>query len=258
MHSIKNIIVTFLKLISFGCVCLMMAPGVSFSQNDTADIEEVYPVTVINPLIKYSEATIKNDLNHDGKIYGYTGGASQFINDLRSQETVSFQTGNYDSIQFYYEWDVDDKYRYKVDKFFIKVSDNKPFEFSINPIREISNFNMSVDNSELRKLASEKLYEVIIKDDVDPNNIIVQPTEESARFIDIWKIDSLSVVYQIRLKDKNEFVRNLSEDVIKKWKKGDELSFPIGIILSDKNVPADVMRYTLFLKKEKKPKKRSS
>ncbi|MEO8446998.1 MAG: hypothetical protein ABI528_05850 [bacterium] len=233
---------------------IIASPVTSWSQTDTSTTARTKPVTPLTSFIKYSNAEVKNNLYYPGKVNGFLNGNSIFVKDFESQEIFSFETANYDSIQFYYDL----PYSY-VDKFFIPVADNKHFEFIINPIREISNFDMSVDNSELKKLTDAELYEVIIRDDVDPNNILVEATDESAKFINIWKIDSLNVVkYQIRLKDKNEFVRNLSEDVIRKWKKGDELSFPIGITLSDKNVPTDITKYTLFLKKEKKPKKRSS
>ncbi|MDZ4710701.1 MAG: hypothetical protein SGI89_00085 [bacterium] len=232
---------------------MLASPITSWSQTDTSKTARTKPVTPLTNFIKYSNATVKNNLYYPGKVNGFLNENSIFVKDFESQETFSFETVNYDSIQFYYDL----PYSY-VDKFFIPVLENEQFDYTINPIREISNFNMSVDNSELRKLVNEKLYEVEIKDDVDPNNILVEATEESAKFIDIWKIDSLSVVYQIRLKDKNEIVRNLSEDEIRKWKKGDELSFPIGITLSDKNVPDDVQKYKLFLKKEKKLRKRSN
>ncbi|MEO8664682.1 MAG: hypothetical protein ABI462_04220 [Ignavibacteria bacterium] len=224
----------------------------TFSQTDSSKIL-VKPVTSFSSLIKYSNAKMVNNLAYDGTANGFINGNKIFIKNFESLDTFSFETNNFDSIQFYY--DLPNSY---VDKFFLTVADNEPFNFTVIPIREISNFNMTVDNSDLKNLVGQKLYDVKLSDDVDANRILVTPNDSSSMFIDVWKTDSIDVTYQIRLKNKDEFVRNLTQDIKKKWSKGDEVSFPISIRLTDKNVPSDSRTYTLILKKKKKPKKNKS
>lgn len=245
----------FLRLLIFYTVFLIGCISTSrASDNRDGDSLFVIPATPVSGIIEYSNATVKNNLPYDGTVNGFLNGNKEFIKNFLSLETVIFETKNFDSIQFFY--DLPNSY---VDKFFLPVLDNHPFEYTVIPVMQISNFNMAVNNSDLKNLAGEKLYEIRITDDVDANRIEVTPNSESSKYIEIWKIDSVDVIYQIRLKNKDQFVANLSEDYKKKWSKGDELKFDIGVILSENQVPGlEPVDYILYLKKNKKIKKSTS
>jgi hypothetical protein len=229
----------------------MILPDSSSSQTDSEDSIHggVDPVAPLNDFIKLSTGIVQNKLFYDGKLYGYKNGERVFIKDFRSQETFSFETGNYDSVQFYYEWE-----NYIVDGFFLKVNDNKPFTFEPVPVQELSGLEMVTDN--VKKFKGKKLYEVSIFDDVNPGQIEVTATNESFPYIyiDTVKIDTAKAIYQIKLKGKYEFSRDVSPEIQKSIGNGEEVTFPIGIIMTDKSVKSDVQEYKIFLKKKKKPK----
>ncbi|MEO6696150.1 MAG: hypothetical protein ABIY50_09535 [Ignavibacteria bacterium] len=242
------------RIASVCCLILSVNAGLtnkSFCQ--TEEIILVKPVTPITSVIKYSTAIVKNNLPYDGTLNGYLNDNKTFIKDFKALETVVFETNGYDSLHFFF--DLPTSYVNK----FIPVDNNEPFGFTISPVMQVSNFNMEVNNSDLKNLAGEKLYEIRILDDVDANRIEITPNSESSKYIEVWKIDSVDVIYQVRLKNKEQFVANLSEDYKKKWSKGGELKFDIGVILSENQVPgSEPVDYILYLKKNKKIKKSSS
>jgi len=263
LNSIYNYIsINIFKLIFlilFSISWLIYLPIKIFSQTDTSgkggDIVSI-PGTVVNNLVKYSVGIVKNNYNHDGKVFGYKDGESKFITDFKSQETFSFETGNYDSIQLFYEWDLDDEYKYVVDKFFLKISENFPFTFlpiTVLPIIESDGLNMIIKS--VAKSKGKKLYEIKISDDVDPKQIEVTALDESLPFIDIKKGDSAT--YYIFLKEKDDFNNNASTELLENIKKGQEVIIPIGVIMKDKVVSSDIQPYKQYLKKKKKPKPKS-
>ncbi|HMS65540.1 MAG TPA: hypothetical protein PKD83_09845 [Ignavibacteria bacterium] len=229
-------------------MCLIFSTNNSFSQ----DIKSVPPVKFLNNLIKYSTGIGVNNLNHNGTISGYKDEVITYIMDIQSQGTFSFETKNYDSIQFYFEWDLDENHIYKVKKSY-PVLDNQPFEFEANEIMVMSGAEMIVANNQLKSLAGKKLYEVIISDDVNPDWIKVEALPEASKYIDVLKLDSST--YQIKLKGKQEFFGNLSEDLREQWVKGEEIKFPIGVNMYDSVVTTDTGTIQYFLVKKKKPKK---
>ncbi|MBK8984171.1 MAG: hypothetical protein IPM38_18100 [Ignavibacteria bacterium] len=117
----------------------------------------------------------------------------------------------------------------------------------------MSGAELIVGNNQLKNIAGNMLYEVIVSDDIDPNRVKVLPRDNSILYIDILKIDSSK--YRIKLKNKNEFYSNISNDIKNEWKRGEELKFPIGITLTDTVVTQHSEQIDYILKKKKKPKK---
>lgn len=224
-----------------------------FSQTDTGTGITI-PVTALTKFIKLSNATAKNNLFYPGKVNGFQNGISTFIKDFESQEVFTFETGNYDSIQFFF--DLPNSY---VDKFFIKILDNNPFEFKTSPIMQMSGADLIVANNQLKDLflkengIGKKLYSVTITDDVNPEWVKVEPLSEASLYIDVVKLDSST--YHIKIKDKAVFLGNLSEDIKNKWSKGEEIKFPIGIVMTDTVLPDHTASISYSLVKKKKPKK---
>lgn len=211
-----------------------------------------YPATAITDLVKYSNAVVKNNLNHEGKVFGFHNGEGRFVRDFLPNETFSFEILDYDSIQFYSEFSVDGT-AFVVDGFFLKVKENQPFTYTVVPIIAISNFRMNVDHDQMFRLVGQELYTVALTDDVNPGNITVTPNDTSKNYIDVWPIDSAT--YQVRLKNMNEFERTLSADDKKKWK--NEKSFNVGVKLQDSKVPSDSKYIVMYLIKKKAKKKKS-
>ena len=224
--------------------------SILYSQED--EEPKLYPATSLNELINYSSAIVVNNLPYDGTAFGFKDGKSTFIIDYQALDTFTFNTMDYDSIQFYSEYLRDGKPKV-LDGFFLIISKNKPFGFEAFPIMPMSGAELIVGNSQLKNIAGKMLYEVTISDDIDPNRIKVMPRDDSYLFIDILKIDSSK--YRIKLKDKNKFYENLSSDTKNKWKRGEELKFPIGINLSDTVVTNHKETIQYILVKKKKPKK---
>lgn len=229
-------------------------PVFSYSQTDSAKVVgKIKPVTPLSKFIKFSNVTAKNNLNYDGKVNGFLNGNSNFIKDFNSQEIFSFETANYDSIQFYF--DLPNSY---VDKFFIQVTDNIPFEFDVKPFMELSGADIFVANNQLKNLFTKdgmgkKLYDISITDDVNPDQIKVEATPIASKYIEVVKLDSST--YQVKLKSKKEFYGNLSEEIKEKWSKGEEIKFPIGVNLFDTVITTDNVTIQYNLVKKKKPKK---
>ncbi|MBK8553062.1 MAG: hypothetical protein IPL53_19165 [Ignavibacteria bacterium] len=251
---VQNIISSRLRnsLIS----CLLFAyfaiPTTSYSQADTIAGRTI-PVTAITEFIKYSNATARNNLFYPGKINGFLNGNSTFLKDFESQETFTFEIGNYDSIQFFF--DLPKSY---VDKFFIKVLENQPFEYKTSPIMQLSGADLIEANNQMQNLfltngTGKKLYAVTITDDVNANWVKVEPLPEASLYIDVVKLDSST--YHIQIKNKAIFLGNLSEDIKNKWSRGEEIKFPIGIIMTDTMVPSPPVPINYTLVKKKKPKK---
>lgn len=226
-------------------------PGISNSQSlsekdSTGD--GVDPILALNKFVKYSKGNVKNKLFYDGKLFGYKSGEKIFIRDFLSQESFEFETENYDSVQFYYEWD-----DYVVDGFFLKVYDNESFTYVPIPVQDLTGLEMIIGN--IKKYKGKKLYELKLTDDVDPDNIEVSATNESVPYINIVKIDSSN--YQVKLKDIEEFNLSVSQEIKDRIKKGLEVIIPIGVIMKDKVIKSDVQEYKIYLRKNKKPKSKS-
>ncbi|MBV6479295.1 MAG: hypothetical protein HGGPFJEG_02066 [Ignavibacteria bacterium] len=211
-------------------------------------------VTALSPIIKYSYAILKNNLNYDVSVYGRKNNTDTFINKFGPFEEFSVETKDYDSLKFYSRWDFDESFDKEATNF-LEVKDNQKFEFYPEPIFELTGLDMIVDNRALKRLIGKKLYNIKITDDVNPSAIEAAAYDDSAPYIDIIKIDTVS--YQIKLKAKDEFLRNLTEAEKVKWSKGEELIFPIGVKLYDTAVKSDVQDYQIYLKKKKKSKKTS-
>ncbi len=246
ISNIKYVFSLFLILSIFSGI----SNSQSFDEKDTLN-EGVDPVIALNKFIKFSKGNVKNKLFYDGKLNGYINGEKIFIKNFLSQEIFEFETENYDSVQFFYEWD-----DYLVDGFFLKVYDNEPFTFlpiPVLPIIETDGLNMVIKS--VAKSKGKKLYEIKISDDVDPKQIEVTALDESLPFIDIKKGDSAT--YYIFLKEKDDFNNNASTELLENIKKGQEVIIPVGVIMKDKVVSSDVQPYKQYLKKKKKPKPKS-
>src|SRR5580765_2127362 len=98
----------------FFLLSLIMFPVNSFSQQDTTAGGTPPPVRALSKLVKYSKASFKNDLNYPGKVYGCLGGNNTFLVDFEAQETFSVEIGNYDSLLFFSEWDLNDRKKYVI------------------------------------------------------------------------------------------------------------------------------------------------
>lgn len=219
-----------------------------YSQSDTTITAKTKPVTLLKDLIQFSTAEVRSNLNFTGKINGYFNGSSTYIKDIGPLEVASFETGNYDSIQFYFDL----PYSY-VDKFFIPVKKNEPFSFRTIPVQDLIGLEMIINN--VKKYKGEKLYELEIFDDADKRQIEVSATLESAPFIKIVKIDT--ALYQIKLKDTYEFNKDVGQEIQENIKKGKEVIIPIGVIMRDTAVKDDVQEYKVYLKKNKKQIKKN-
>jgi len=230
-----------------------------YSQTNKDDISpdvEIIPVTPVKVFVKNSIGKAKNNLYHDGKIYGFLNGDSTFIDEFKSQETFAFNTGNYDSLQFYYQWDIDDRRVYKLFKFFIKVEENKPFTFTPIPIQNLVGLDIETEN--VKKFKGKKLYEIRIQDDVNAREIEIMPLPESASFIEpkfqVYDTATATAIYHINLKDTRSFANEVSKSIQDRILKGEEVIMPIGIKIFDKKIPSHFEDYKLFLKKKKKKK----
>ncbi len=239
-------------LISF----VLLNPLKVFSQNDENETK-VDPILAVSPVINYSKAFFKNNLAYEGKIFGFYNGESTYINDFPALDTFSVYTNQFDSLQFYSEF-IENGKSYVLNGFFIQVDSNKIFEYKTSPFMQMSGADLIVENNQLKNLfldngMGKTIYGVTITDDVNPDWIKVEPLPEAAQYIDVEKLDSST--YQIKFKNKSVFLDNLSEDIKNKWKKGEIIRFPIGIIMTDTVVPdqSATIKYTLV--KKKKPKK---
>lgn len=241
-------------LIKFSTIIFSFLFWMSFVQTSLSQDSKNVIVTALTPIIKYSVAEFKNNVNHDLEVYGCKNGLQTLIKNCGPFEVFIVEIKDNDSLKFFSQWDIDERERYKVN-YYLRVSENKKFEFTPTPVFELTGLEMIVDNRALKNMIGKKLYEVTIRDDVNSSAIEAAAFDDSAPFIDIIKIDT--VTYHIKLKAKEEFLRNLTETEKAKWSKGEELLFPIGIKLYDKNVTEDIQEYQLFLKKKKKPKKTS-
>jgi|GEM_PF-1916941 len=255
------------SLLNFKVFILVLFLVINFNINSVNsqnkpddDIVPIDPVALLTDLIKYSNAVIKNNLNHDGQIYGYINGERIFIKDIGSDGIVSIETQNFDSIQFYSEFNLEDGSTYIVDGFFLKVIENQPFDIIISPIKEVVGGKITVDNKELVNIIEEPkmLYLVKITDDVNTGQIEVTPLEKSSPNIEILKIDSSTYHIKLKARTKNEFAGSISDDQMIKWRKGEEVKFPIGVKITDKYLLSDFREIDYVLVKKKKPKKKSN
>lgn len=221
-----------------------------YSQSDTTTTAKTKPVTLLKDLIQFSTAEVRSNLNFTGKINGYFNGSGTYIKDIGPLETTSFETGNYDSIQFYFDL----PYSY-VDKFFIQVKKNEPFTFRTIPVQDLIGLEMIITN--IKKYKGEKLYELEIFDDADNRQIEVTASLESAPFINIVKIGDTSALYQIKLKNTYEFNKDVGQEIQDNIKKGKEVIIPVGVIMRDAAVKDDVQEYKIYLKKNKKQIKKN-
>jgi hypothetical protein len=235
---------------------VVLNPLKVFSQDDDNETK-VDPILTVSPVIKYSKAIFKNNLAYEGKIFGYVNGESILINEFPALDTFSVLTKQFDSLQFYSEF-VENGKSYVLNGFFIKVDSNKIFEFKTSPIMQMSGADLIVENNQLKNLffdngMGKTIYGVAITDDVNPDWVKVEALPEAAQYIDVEKLDSST--YQVKFKNKDIFLGSLSEDIKNKWRKGEEIRFPIGIMLTDTIVPdqSATVKYTLV--KKKKPKK---
>lgn len=242
------------KIIKLTSLVFSFLFWISFVNTSVSQDSKNVIVTALTPVIKYSVAEFKNNANHDLKVFGIENGSESFIKSCGPLEVFTLEVKDNDSLRFFSEWDLDDKVIYEVN-YFLKVSENKEFEFIPTPVFELTGLEMIVDNRALKNMTGKKIYEVTIRDDVNSSAIEAAAFDESAPYIDVIKIDT--VTYHVKLKAKEEFLRNLPDIQKSKWSKGEEITFPIGIKLYDKNVPGHEQPYQLYLKKKKKPKKTS-
>lgn len=214
--------------------------------NSSADTIKKAPVSVKTKLIRHSNATFYNETPFTGKAYGIGPDIKQYIGDINPKDSSTMPIGEFSDVQFEFEVDGEIK------TYTLRVSLNTKFVY--NPVPEIAltGIEMVIDN--VKKYKGKKLYEINITDDVSPGNITAAATPESSPYIEVIKIDS-SIV-QVKLKDVNEFARDVPQDVQESIRKGEEVIFPIGIVLKDENVGSDIQEYKIFLKKKKKPKSR--
>lgn len=237
------------KIIFF--LVLFLIPILSNAQNDII----TSPIKPLNKLIKYSNATIVNNLPYDGILYGYIDTDREKIKEYLAFDTFYVELKDFDSIQVYSEY-VRDGQNIVNQKYFLKVEENQRFEFLPIPIKELINGEIRINHKIIYDYYGEKLYSIMISDDVDPDRIIVSATSESLPFIDIIKIDN-SDMYQINLKNEDEFEKNITQEMRSTW--NGKIVIPIGVELIDPFIPEPKvpLPYSLVKEEEKKPRKKS-
>jgi len=224
-----------------------------YTQDTTAIREFLAVESLTNQVIKFSDVKFANTTEFEGEIYGFKNGEKVLIGEYLPFDTFFVSTKDYDRIYFDFVFIDNTGKSELIDNFYYELAENKLFEFEAFPIMPMSGAELIVGNSDLKNIAGKMLYEIIVGDDIDPKRIKVVPKEDAVLYIDVMKIDSTK--YRIKLKDKNEFYSNLSSDIKSKWKKGEELKFPIGVNLSDTVVTQHKASIQYLLVKRKKPKK---
>lgn len=257
IYKLKRLIFTFFTIAAW-----VILPVKSYSQLDTADKDiQFLPAVALNEIIQFSNAVIMSNYIHPGIVSGIKGEDTIFIKDVYSLDTCIVETKDYDKILFYWDYIEKTTKKHKTQYWYFKVSPKKEFELTLIPIKEIESGNLMIfDIRDFKKILEEqKLYEIKITDEVNQDQIIVTPFENAKPFIDVLKIDSGTTYasYHIKLKNKNEFISNLSDEDRTKLKKGGEIKIPIGIQTIDKNIPSYFKEYNLFLVKQKSEKKKS-
>ena len=254
----KRLFLSYLAIVIY-----LIFPVNSYSQEDLSDKDiRFLPAVALNEVVQYSDAKIMSNYIHQGIVSGVKGDDTIYIKDVYSLDTCIVETKDYDKILFFWDYVEKTTKTHKTQYWYFNVNPKKEFDLIISPIKEIEMGNLMVFNSQdLKKVfAEQKLYEIKITDEVNQDQIIVTPFEDAKPFIDVWKIDSGTTyaAYHIKLKNKEEFNRNLSEEDKAKWNKGEEVKFPIGIQIIDKNIPSYFREYNLFLVKKKSTKKKTS
>lgn len=209
----------------------------------------------LTPLLQHSTVKLLNNYYHTGKVYGVLDNDTIYLKDIGPVDTCEIETKDYTGI--YLTWDFAEKETgTEVSKnYYFALSPKNPFTFTPYPVKQLTGTELIVNDKELRSLFGEKIYEVRITDEVNPNNIDVKPTAESSRYIELMKLDSSK--WYVKLKSRKEFFAALSPEDLQKGKEGKAITLPVGIILSDRNVSSDKKEYRIFLKRERLKKSSS-
>jgi len=239
-----------------------ISPFKSFSQSDTTGKDiQFLPAIALNDIVQYSNAKIMSNYIHPGIVSGIMGEDTIFIKDVMPLDTSIIETKNYDRILFHWDYYEKKSQIHRSQYWYFNVSPKKEFDVTFSPIREVVDNEIVFSNKELKRIIEDGLiYEIKIDDEVNQDQILLTILEDAKPYIEIIKIDSGKTYarYHIKLKDKNEFAKNLSKDQKDKWSKGKEVKFPIGINLVDKNIPAYKREFDLVLVKEKQPKQKDN
>ncbi len=236
-------------------------PIESNSQQDTSEIDYYFlPAVALDKIVQHSEVKIKNNYLHPGIVSGISGNDTIFIKDFNSLDTCKIETKKYDKLLFFWDYYGKTTKIHKTQYWYFDVFPKKEFEVSVSPIREIEGLEneMKLSNKELKGIVNEGyLYEIKITDEVNQNQVLVSVLEDALPFIDIIKIDTgiNYARYHVKLKDKDEFLSNLSKEQKENWSKGKEVKFPIGVKLEDKNIPSYFREFDYVLVKTKQLKK---
>lgn len=243
-------------------IILSIFPKESFSQQDTSIIDiQFLPAVALNNIVQYSNAKIMSNYIHPGIVSGIKGEDTIFIKNVMPLDTSIVDTKDYEKILFHWDYFEKKSNVHRSQYWYFDVSPKKEFDVTFSPIREVVDNEIVLSNKELKRIIEDGLiYEIKIDDEVNQDQILLTIIDDAQPYIEIIKIDSGKTYarYHIKLKDKNEFAKNLSKDQKDKWSKGKEVKIPIGINLVDKNIPAYKREFDLVLVKEKQPKQKDN
>lgn len=212
------------------------------------------PVTVISEPVKYSTATFSNITPFRGEAYGVLESSRELLKEFGPEETFELPVGNAESINFImYEAETGKK---RID-YSIDTKENRKYSYNTEfaPGLDVKGTDVKTSIKNFRKLKGNKIYDVIVSDDILPLRIRVEPTNESMPFVEVLQTADSSR-YQVRLKS-NNVVDVLLKDNKAKYVKQGFADIPIGVRVYDPEIiEHDLPPLKLIMKiKINKPKK---
>lgn len=242
--------------------CIFFASFVFLPPYTNGQVEDstVYDLRVVHahaldPLIKNSTVRIVNNYYYTGSIFGIKGlDSTNQIGTVQPIDTCVVETKNFDKLLFVWNF-VNVITEEPVEKrAYFELDTNKPFtpQLSSRPLTRTATgeSEMRVGIATLDKfLEGEPVYTILIDDDVDPQRIDAKPRDQFAsRYVEIIKVDNPRKIH-VRLKNRSEFVKNLTPDMERDLDNNREVKIPVGILVFDQAFPEDEKDYNIKIVK---------
>ncbi len=240
---------TFFHVIKLAVIIALFLPVGIYAQQDTNDVL-IDPVIAHNKSIKHSNAILESVLPYPGKVYGIGAEGRSFILDIEPKEKFQVETKDFDSLLFFFTWLLSDNSPYEVN-YYIGLAENEPF-INRDLVFEagLSQNGSLVNAKKLNSYKGKRLYDVVISDDVLPFRIQVNPLPESLPYIDVVQSADTNK-FQVRLKRSSEIDGLIKQDM-EKFKSQGYAEVPIGVVISDPEIPGHSKPIELRLRQKVK------
>ena len=183
---------------------------------------ETIPVDSSTRVIEFTNVVFKNNLNRGGKANFMKNGVKIPIRDFSSPEEFSIEIGAFDSINFYFEWELNDSTLRTVD-YYLEVFKNSFFR--LNLLQDKTEGR----NKVLKDYLGKDLYVIEIddKDYLKPEQFEAMANAESKDFIEI-KQSGMSFAVRLKKIRTRDF-----EKLVERLESRNKKSLDIGIEIMD-------------------------